>query len=861
MGSVEEEVVDWLNDRPSWLKSLAKCVIENGDADSAFIHGVLSDQISKKVRSAPAKFKVSDLPTVSNVGTGMDLVKISNLLNVNALTDGGELSFGAAGLTVIYGDNGSGKSGFARLIKHAVGARHQQQILGNAFKSGISQPQSADIIFRAAGKELTFKWPGGSTSGFRQVRFFDEACGDHYLVNDTELTYRPSVLMIFDRLVTATDALREAAERELSLLEEAPFEIPGLLPSTAAGAFAMQLSADTTDAQIDAAATLPIGAEKALANLVQVEGRLQASSPELEQDRLTKTAQGLKAVAGHLESLYQVLSVDSARGLEQEGKDAASFRAAADLASRSNFADEPLEGVGSSAWRTLWKAAEAYSREVAYHEHDFPFLGENARCPLCQQTITNDALTRFKSFDGFVRDETATKATKAEAEFAASIELLRNLEVTSVSITNSLAAIELECPDVVRELRTTLGAAEEAKLRILDRVADGAEEPLVDFLIPDTGRLRSSAEELQGRSVDIDAAAFAEQLKAAKAEKNELKDLTELAKHIDKLKAEAAKQRKVRELTAVRDSYSTGPITKKSMALTRAHVTERVKEHFAKECTLLGLSHVTLDDKGGGKGKLRHKPALLGATLSTKTVREVLSEGEQTALGLAGLLTELNFDESKSALVLDDPITSLDHGRREKVAKRIAALAGERQVIVFTHDLTFLGDLIRAAAEGGVDIQELSIVKNGDGVPGRVLSTHPWKAKDAKKRLGDLREQLAKLRKEQATLSSDEYSNRVQMWAGLLSETWERIVRNDVVGRVVDRGTTEVRPRMLKLIAQITMQDNADFQSGYSQVSKWAPRHDKSEEVNFIAPALDEMEAELSRIDSWHKRVVSYGNA
>jgi hypothetical protein len=98
------------------------------------------------------------------------------------------------------------------------------------------------------------------------------------------------------------------------------------------------------------------------------------------------------------------------------------------------------------------------------------------------------------------------------------------------------------------------------------------------------------------------------------------------------------------------------------------------------------------------------------------------------------------------------------------------------------------------------------------------------------------------------------------MWAGDLSETWERTVRNDVVGKVVDRGTTEVRPRMIKLLARITEQDNKDFQAGYSQVSKWAPRHDKSEEVNFVAPTIAQMEVELERADAWQKRVADYAN-
>jgi 5S rRNA maturation endonuclease (ribonuclease M5) len=301
-------------------------------------------------------------------------------------------------------------------------------------------------------------------------------------------------------------------------------------------------------------------------------------------------------------------------------------------------------------------------------------------------------------------------------------------------------------------------------------------------------------------------------------------------------------------------------MTTKSNALARDYVTKLVDDRFARESEHLGLNHVVLGDQGGDKGKLKHKPALLGATLKGAKVEDVLSEGEQTALGLAGLLTEINFDASKSAVIFDDPITSLDHGRREQVAKRIAEIAKERQVIVMTHDLTFLGDLIRSAEEQDVPMLERSIIKTNQQEPGQVLLEHPWKAKDAKKRIGDLRERLAKLKKNQGTMTPSDYERDSRMWAGDLSETWERTVRNDVVGKVVDRGTTEVRPRMIKLLARITEQDNKDFQAGYSQVSKWAPRHDKSEEVNFVAPTIAQMEVELERADAWQKRVADYAN-
>jgi hypothetical protein len=42
-----------------------------------------------------------------------------------------------------------------------------------------------------------------------------------------------------------------------------------------------------------------------------------------------------------------------------------------------------------------------------------------------------------------------------------------------------------------------------------------------------------------------------------------------------------------------------------------------------------------------------------------------------------------------TGIVFDDPVSSLDHMRREQIARRLAREAKVRQVNVFTHDLAF----------------------------------------------------------------------------------------------------------------------------------------------------------------------------
>lgn len=263
-----------------------------------------------------------------------------------------------------------------------------------------------------------------------------------------------------------------------------------------------------------------------------------------------------------------------------------------------------------------------------------------------------------------------------------------------------------------------------------------------------------------------------------------------------------------------------------------------------------------MQDLGGRKGKLNHQPGLDGAIEGT-AASAVLSEGEQTALGLAGFFTEAEFDDSKSALVLDDPVTSLDHVRRAEVAARLAQLARDRQVIVFTHDVAFAGDLSAAAATEAVSLTERAVERRGTD-PGVCIESFPWKAKDFKARVGHLRTELDKLTKERLQLVQGDWEERVARWAGYLSETWERSVITEVVNQVFDRGSSQVRVMKFRALTKITDEDDKDLQAGYGRTSLWGRRHDKAPETNYVAPEPADLEKELQRIVTWQARAKKY---
>ena len=118
-------------------------------------------------------------------------------------------------------------------------------------------------------------------------------------------------------------------------------------------------------------------------------------------------------------------------------------------------------------------------------------------------------------------------------------------------------------------------------------------------------------------------------------------------------------------------------------------------------------------------------------------VQDILSEGEKTCVALAAFLTELATAVHKSALVFDDPVSSLDHRWRKQVAERLVEEAEQRQIIVFTHDLVFVNDLYDLGHEKKRRIR-LFTVRRGQPGAGIVSDGMPWKAQRVEERIGHL---------------------------------------------------------------------------------------------------------------------------
>ena len=120
---------------------------------------------------------------------------------------------------------------------------------------------------------------------------------------------------------------------------------------------------------------------------------------------------------------------------------------------------------------------------------------------------------------------------------------------------------------------------------------------------------------------------------------------------------------------------------------------------------------------------------------------DIASEGEQRALALSFFLAEVAMSEGDGGIVVDDPVSSLDDERRDYIAERLVAETANRQVIVFTHDLPFMLDLLERAEQAKLEPLVQGVWRLGAEV-GRVDHHPPFKAMKLKQRIGVLTQEV-----------------------------------------------------------------------------------------------------------------------
>lgn len=108
MESITDKLINWATNNGYWAQSLLNACFTNGEISSDKLNEIFNN------------YKLQDFPNIKLIATGDGnvhktfLKSIKNIKNVNKLLDNQEMRFND-NLSIIYGANGAGKTGYVRI--------------------------------------------------------------------------------------------------------------------------------------------------------------------------------------------------------------------------------------------------------------------------------------------------------------------------------------------------------------------------------------------------------------------------------------------------------------------------------------------------------------------------------------------------------------------------------------------------------------------------------------------------------------------------------------------------------------------------------------------------------------------------
>ena len=838
---LKNQIIGWLRGQSYWFQVAGNGLLENGEATAELVDEVylLFKEDFQLQPPAPNRTEVIFVEiSVDEATTAqpLTLVAIKDIQNVNALAVGQVIEI-CPGLTIIYGGNGTGKSGYIRLLNRAFNSRGDKNILPNVFKGGSGTP-TCSFTFQASEAPYDLFYPANeNNTEFSQFSVFDTHSVRVHLEQDNRLNFTPRGFEFFENLMGLYESIKQkllveiASNRPLNTFTSL-FNNDNIVRTQI-----INLGAQTDEASLTALGTFTQTDADSLAALITKREELKALDIPKKIAELQALHASFTDFATKQQALMDRLQNDNIEEYKALIIEFIKFQELATQEGIKSLEGYDIELLGSYDWKEFIKASRGYATQIESHKgHQYPSDGEN--CIFCLQPLTDKENKLINSYWNLLRSSAEGELNRVAQQIREHEAILAGFtavgfdETTTIfnytkSINSELAERWKAIVSYVSVQRQNVRTNLANKNLLLEMVATPYNCNELDVII---AGLKNYIDELFQKN-------SAKELADLEVQIQFLNDKNLLSKILDKVLIFVRGYKWAAKAEATVTALNTASITRKQGELFNEHITERYTDQFNDECDKLKAPKVVNIVQKNAKMSTLRKLEVGGNIAGS-----VLSEGEQRAISLSDFITEILLNPANKGVFFDDPVSSQDHERKENIAKRVVELSAQKQVVVFTHDIGFFLRLKGLAEAIGVNHVATTIRKSGDE-SGIIHPELPWIAQNVKARQGFLRDRLTRLKKLEDAGNVDEYLIEAKTWYGLLREAWERAVEERLFKGVVERFGYGIQTQRLKKV--IISDDLLDeIEKGMTDCSKWV--HDAAAGLNPTPPTVAKAEEDLN---------------
>lgn len=676
----KDYLTEFATSQANWMKILIKEVIAtNGNVSKERLDEIFKGFIKDTSISEP-------IPTVpaTNVSKQKVLFKtLKHISGVGALSENQEIKFSDS-VTVLYGLNGSGKSSYFRILNELCGGNQKKEILQNIYEDSEKlKPIKVSGNYKIGNTDKSINdWnpQKGALPDLQSVKVFDSS----YLMGllsprtpDETVVY-PLGIHLFSYLSNVLDYYSKKVSQ---LIEKEKQSIPIIetenLQEEYKNIFINR--SQFSQEQINAISNLfsySESEEKELLKSTKEISDLQQINYEDKIKLLTQTNISFSEFNTKIITILNNLS-DYQKELTEALNAFSLAKAKNEQAIQSSQILATLPKSDTDEWKNFIHAGQEYSSIIEPKEP--------IKCPYCHQELkTDESLNIIQAYANFLNDTSETELNSAKEKVNEIREKIQNLDI-SIVMSDELK----DCLKEFLDIDSKITSLKMTKKSLLDaKSGDEAKISIPDF-----------KNELQKINSDINV--NKEKiigLESSKSDKDDkIKELNNLISNLKQKKAISEQKDEINSyfsiwsridaLTTKQSKFRTTEITKLANQANEQLLTSSLEQRLSNELNNLGRKDlkVILKTSKGSKGQCNTQLILKGK----HKVTDILSEGEQKAVGLAVFFAEIQ--DENVPIILDDPTNSLDNKIINKFASRL--LSFDNQIIIFTHYQFFLNSL------------------------------------------------------------------------------------------------------------------------------------------------------------------------